>query len=222
MSFHAKLVPQISIEAYLMRILKYCPTTNQVFLSAIVYLDRLSSRIRLKGHASANTDGKRHRHGFVVDSWNVHRYLIACLTASSKFLSDVFYTNSRYAKVGGLPLEELNELEVKFLLMNDFRMMIKLEEMVWYEERLITDRAIWDSENSTANSSKSDEEDFSEDYDDEEGEDYYEEDQDDGVNVRNTRDECCSSTSSNSERSSCSTVTPFCNTPTGSSSTILK
>lgn len=37
--------------------------------------------------------------GFAVDSFNVHRLLIAGVTVASKFFSDVFYTNSRYAKV---------------------------------------------------------------------------------------------------------------------------
>ncbi len=37
---------------------------------------------------------------FVVDSFNIHRLVIAGVTCASKFFSDVFYTNSRYAKVG--------------------------------------------------------------------------------------------------------------------------
>jgi len=36
---------------------------------------------------------------FVVDSYNIHRLVIAGVTCASKFFSDVFYTNSRYAKV---------------------------------------------------------------------------------------------------------------------------
>ena len=36
---------------------------------------------------------------FVIDSYNVHRLVIAGVTVASKFFSDVFYTNSRYAKV---------------------------------------------------------------------------------------------------------------------------
>ena len=39
-------------------------------------------------------------HFFVVDSFNIHRLVIAGVTCASKFFSDVFYTNSRYAKVG--------------------------------------------------------------------------------------------------------------------------
>lgn len=58
---------------------------------------------------------------FAIDSYNIHRLLIAGVTVASKFFSDVFYTNSRYAKVGGLPQSELNQLELQFLLLNDFR-----------------------------------------------------------------------------------------------------
>ena len=36
---------------------------------------------------------------FVADSFNIHRLIIAGVTCASKFFSDVFYTNSRYAKV---------------------------------------------------------------------------------------------------------------------------
>lgn len=74
---------------------------------------------------------------FVIDSYNIHRLVIAGVTVASKFFSDVFYTNSRYAKVGGLPQAELNSLELQFLLLNDFRLMISEEEMQHYAEQLI-------------------------------------------------------------------------------------
>jgi len=44
-------------------------------------------------------------HFFVVDSFNIHRLVIAGVTCASKFFSDVFYTNSRYAKVSILDEE---------------------------------------------------------------------------------------------------------------------
>ncbi|KAK5275093.1 cyclin-like protein interacting with PHO85, partial [Exophiala xenobiotica] len=69
---------------------------------------------------------------FVVDSYNIHRLVIAGVTCASKFFSDVFYTNSRYAKVGGLPLAELNNLELQFLLLNDFRLSVPVEELEAY------------------------------------------------------------------------------------------
>ncbi|PWN97603.1 cyclin-related 2, partial [Tilletiopsis washingtonensis] len=125
--FHARNVPSISIESYLLRILKYCPTTNEVFLSLLVYFDRMS-RMGLEERAG---DAEPHpgMRGFAIDSYNVHRLVIAGVTVASKFFSDVFYTNSRYAKVGGLPVHELNQLELQFLLLNDFRLVVPLEEM---------------------------------------------------------------------------------------------
>ncbi|KAF9563315.1 cyclin-domain-containing protein, partial [Agrocybe pediades] len=121
LTFHARNVPTISLEAYLLRILKYCPTTNHVFLSLLVYFERMS---KLSNDAVGRA--------FVIDSYNIHRLVIAGVTVASKFFSDVFYTNSRYAKVGGLPLPELNQLELQFLLLNDFRLVISSSEMQHY------------------------------------------------------------------------------------------
>ncbi|KAL1741942.1 cyclin-domain-containing protein [Schizophyllum fasciatum] len=126
LTFHARNIPTISLEAYLVRILKYCPTTNEVFLSLLVYFDRMS---KLSLEATGRT--------FVIDSYNIHRLVIAGVTVASKFFSDVFYTNSRYAKVGGLPLTELNQLELQFLLLNNFSLVIHPDEMQRYAEQLI-------------------------------------------------------------------------------------
>lgn len=171
LAFHGKNVPSITILSYLSRIHKYCPTTYEVFLSLLVYFDRMtemvnngslhslrqtfqhagehkrppsgpqsgigsmSSRVLsvLSGYAENNhslvatppssgslkvqdqpavpssplisrgpslqADPFNLSHFFVVDSFNIHRLVIAGVTCASKFFSDVFYTNSRYAKV---------------------------------------------------------------------------------------------------------------------------
>ncbi|KAF2200127.1 cyclin-domain-containing protein [Delitschia confertaspora ATCC 74209] len=211
LAFHGKNVPSISILSYLSRIHKYCPTTYEVFLSLLVYFDRMTERVnsgpmqslrqanqksfveRASGDSDVNhhsstsaatlddnsssqvttesaqeaalgpsrSQGKSAKtptgedqsfqednsltgsdpynlsHFFVVDSFNIHRLVIAGVTCASKFFSDVFYTNSRYAKVGGLPLVELNHLELQFLLLNDFRLAVPLEEMEAYGTMLV-------------------------------------------------------------------------------------
>ncbi|KAG8903804.1 hypothetical protein FRB99_002730 [Tulasnella sp. 403] len=144
--FHARNVPTISIESYLLRILKYCPTTNEVFLSLLVYFDRmgkLGDSVQKEWEASADEMFDQGvmppswASPLVIDSYNVHRLIIAGVTVASKFFSDVFYTNSRYAKVGGLPTLELNKLELQFLLLNDFRLAIRPEELQRYYEALL-------------------------------------------------------------------------------------
>ncbi|CAI6341841.1 unnamed protein product [Periconia digitata] len=207
LAFHGKNVPSISILSYLSRIHKYCPTTYEVFLSLLVYFDRMTERVNAgpmlslrqanqqsldranAGMAATPTptsgaptsepptsvpsvqaatpppsgslgkpaeapvqtsqppsppqqeldasDPYNLSHFFVVDSFNIHRLVIAGVTCASKFFSDVFYTNSRYAKVGGLPLVELNHLELQFLLLNDFRLAVPLEEMEAYGTMLV-------------------------------------------------------------------------------------
>ncbi|PTB62587.1 cyclin-domain-containing protein [Trichoderma citrinoviride] len=205
LAFHGKNVPAITILSYLSRIDKYCPTTYEVFLSLLVYFDRMTERVndmvsrtersrrssRTRGSASVAShdtpmgDASRSPDDsdedladdddsedevmvepptkfareasrnaaahvgersvglptpatyFVVDSFNIHRLIIAGVTCSSKFFSDVFYTNSRYAKVGGLPLPELNHLELQFLILNDFRLAIPVEELEAYATMLV-------------------------------------------------------------------------------------
>ncbi|CAG8619290.1 2896_t:CDS:2, partial [Paraglomus occultum] len=124
--FHARSVPSIDIYSYLARILKYCPTTNECFLSLLVYFDRMSKN-------ALATTGKP----FSIDSFNIHRLIISGIMVSSKFFSDVFFTNSRYAKVGGLPVSELNHLELEFLILNEFRLSISVEELQRYGDQLL-------------------------------------------------------------------------------------
>jgi PHO85 cyclin-6/7 len=151
LAFHGKNVPSITILSYLSRIHKYCPTTYEVFLSLLVYFDRMTERVNaapMQALRRDSTEGQENSrpstgysangsdladspppsragketsedveksqythaptpeiaafplsHFFVVDSFNIHRLVIAGVTCASKFFSDVFYTNSRYAKV---------------------------------------------------------------------------------------------------------------------------
>ncbi|KAJ0349952.1 hypothetical protein COL154_005372 [Colletotrichum chrysophilum] len=191
LAFHGKNIPAITILSYLSRIHKYCPTTYEVFLSLLVYFDRMTERVNamVVKHEEARrqstsqstsrpqsadvdmrdsdetdsdladdedvnektatpTDGgivpqptppgaSGPATYFVVDSFNIHRLIIAGVTCASKFFSDVFYTNSRYAKVGGLPLAELNHLELQFLLLNDFRLAVPVEDLEAYATMLV-------------------------------------------------------------------------------------
>ncbi|KAI7859862.1 cyclin-domain-containing protein, partial [Circinella umbellata] len=120
--FHSRAVPNIKINAYLSRVLQFTPFNNEVLLSLLVYFDRIA---KLRG-------GK-----FIVNSLNIHRLLIASLVVASKFTSDVFYTNARYAKVGGLPLLELNKLEMEFLFLCNFNLHVRLEDMQEYGDQLL-------------------------------------------------------------------------------------
>jgi hypothetical protein len=117
LSFHARNIPSITITAYLNRILKYCPTDPEVFISVLVYFDRI---LRIASHQAQPIFGAYYPlydtlpapplvnspplsthldDTFTINSFNVHRLVITTIAVATKFFSDQFYTNSRYARV---------------------------------------------------------------------------------------------------------------------------
>lgn len=86
--FHARSIPSITIHAYFTRILKYCPCANECLIAILVYFDRMTQ-----------PDPKLGLKPLHIDSYNIHRLIITGLMISSKLYSDVFFTNTRYAKV---------------------------------------------------------------------------------------------------------------------------
>ena len=53
-----------------------------------------------------------------------------------KYNEDDYYANTFYAKVGGISLEEINQLEYEFLSMCNFSMTIKNKKFSKYYEYL--------------------------------------------------------------------------------------
>eukprot|EP01018_Ginkgo_biloba_P011067 Gb_27690 [translate_table: standard] len=101
-------VPDTSIERYLERIFKYVNCSPYVFVVANVYIDRL-----IQFHPQ-----------FRITCMNVHRLLITAVMVASKFVEDLNYRNSYYARVGGLRTEEINKLEIEFLFMMGFKLQV--------------------------------------------------------------------------------------------------
>ncbi|KAB5526851.1 hypothetical protein DKX38_020698 [Salix brachista] len=97
--FHGLTRPTISIQSYLERIFKYANCSPSCFVVAYVYLDRFAQR----------------QPSLPINSFNVHRLLIASVLVSAKFMDDMYYNNAYYARVGGISTIEMNYLEVDFL-----------------------------------------------------------------------------------------------------------
>lgn len=137
LSFRGKQVPGITLKQYFQRIQKYCPTTNDVLLSLLVHFDRIAKKCNAIANEHFDADSSLSQQQiFVMDSHNIHRLIIAAITVSTKFISDFFYSNSRYARVGGISLQELNHLELQFLILCDFRLIISVEELQRYADLL--------------------------------------------------------------------------------------
>ena len=108
--FHAMRAPAISIKDYLERIFKYASCSSECFVLALVYIDRLIQR-----------------NNFVINSLNAHRVVITSIMLAAKFFDDQYFNNAYYAKVGGVPLAEINSLELEYLFLINFSLHVTPE-----------------------------------------------------------------------------------------------
>lgn len=120
--FHSTRAPAISIADYLKRIRKYFVCSDECFVMALVYVDRLS-----KMESSVP-----------VCKLTVHRLLLISVMVAAKFHDDVYYSNKYYSKVGGISLKEVNALEAVFLKMMGWNVCVSGQEYELYH-RLVNE-----------------------------------------------------------------------------------
>jgi hypothetical protein len=113
--------PAISVKDYLFRLIVHATLSPPILLSMVFYVDKLCAMYS----------------AFTISSLTVHRFLITAATVAAKGLSDSFWTNSLYAKVGGVSLRELALLELEFLRQLDWRIVPKPETLVDYYRGLV-------------------------------------------------------------------------------------
>jgi hypothetical protein len=117
--FEALRAPQISVLDYLLRIYTYASCSSECFVLALIYIDRLHQM-----------------QGFVLTDLNVHRVVITSIVLAAKFFDDHYFNNAYYAKVGGVPCSEMNELEIEFLLLTNFSLHVSSETYTRYYNEL--------------------------------------------------------------------------------------
>src|SRR3954452_9885821 len=113
--------PGISVRDYLFRLIVHATLSPPILLSMVYYVDRLCSLYP----------------AFTISSLTVHRFLITAATVAAKGLSDSFWTNSLYARVGGVSVKELALLELEFLRRLEWRIVPKPETLVDYYKGLV-------------------------------------------------------------------------------------
>ncbi|KAH9878772.1 hypothetical protein IAQ61_002046 [Plenodomus lingam] len=119
--FHSRAPPGISVRDYLSRLIVHATLSPPILLSMVFYVDKLCAMYP----------------AFTISSLTVHRFLITAATVAAKGLSDSFWTNSLYARVGGVSVRELALLELEFLRKLDWRIVPKPEVLVDYYKGLV-------------------------------------------------------------------------------------
>ena len=74
---------------------------------------------------------------FTINTLTVHRFLITAATVAAKGLSDSFWNNATYAKVGGVRVAELKLLELEFLYRVDWKIVPNPDVLVAYYKGLV-------------------------------------------------------------------------------------
>ena len=119
--FHSRAPPTISVIDYLQRLATHATLSQPILLSMVYYIDRLCASYP----------------AFHISSLTVHRFLITSATVASKGLSDSFWTNRVYSRVGGVSVKELALLELEFLWRIEWRIVPKPEILVDYYRNLV-------------------------------------------------------------------------------------
>ncbi|ODH52915.1 hypothetical protein GX48_00783 [Paracoccidioides brasiliensis] len=119
--FHSRSPPRISVQDYLQRLTTHATLSPPILLSMVFYIDRLCALYP----------------AFTVSTLTVHRFLISSATVASKGLSDSFWTNKTYARVGGISVAELALLELEFLWRVEWRIVPQPEVLEDYYRNLV-------------------------------------------------------------------------------------
>jgi len=119
--FHSRTAPGISVRDYLHRLARHATLTPPLLLAMVYYIDRLCAMYP----------------EFTINTLTVHRFLITAATVAAKGLSDSFWNNTTYARVGGVRVAELKLLELEFLYRVDWKIVPNPEVLVAYYKGLV-------------------------------------------------------------------------------------
>ena len=119
MVFSANLIPNISIEEYLIRIQKYANMETSTLIVSLILIDRLCQKANL-----------------TLTYHNIHRIIFSAILISIKYNEDNYYDNQFYAEIAGVKLKELKLLEYSFISLLHFNLFIQDEIYEKYKQYL--------------------------------------------------------------------------------------
>ena len=115
-SFYYENPPLLSIRNYCERVLKYTHCEESSLIISLLYTDRICEK-----------------NNFILTPNNIHKFIFIAVIMSIKYNEDECYTDSYYAKVGGVSLEEFCLLQYEFLKLIQYRLFISEGEYDKYK-----------------------------------------------------------------------------------------
>lgn len=88
----------ISLFDYLIRIEKYFNCSNTIIIVMLIYIDRIYDT-----------------YSIYINKYSAHRIVISAYSIANKYMEDDQYSNTYYAEIAGITLDEFNLLEREML-----------------------------------------------------------------------------------------------------------
>jgi len=107
--FFSTEVPDIPISDYLRRIAWFYDSPKECFVLALEYIHRVT----------------KYNPEVVVNHNTAHRLVATCIMVATKFIDDLVFNHTFYAKVVGLPALTMSTLEQELLFMISFDLFVK-------------------------------------------------------------------------------------------------
>ena len=105
--FFLNHIPQISIEDYIKRILKYTQMNISSLILAIIYIDKMCEK-----------------NSYILCFNNIHRLILSSCLLSIKFNEDITFHNDLYARISGESVENVNKLEYELYVLLNFSLFV--------------------------------------------------------------------------------------------------
>jgi hypothetical protein len=116
LSFYSKKKANVSITEYIERLIRYTRCEEASLITSLIYIDRICEESPL-----------------VLTDNNIYRVLLASLITAIKYNEDEIYSNNFYAKVGGIPREEIDRIEYEFLKLINYSLYVKSDTYQKYK-----------------------------------------------------------------------------------------
>ena len=109
---YSKNIPVLSLNKYLVRIMKYTECENNTLIVAYLYIIKLIEK-----------------ESFVLGVNNAYRLLLGAAVLAKKVLEDIRLNNAYYCDIGGISVSELNMIEYSLFTRINFDVNLKMEDV---------------------------------------------------------------------------------------------
>ena len=119
--FMTKTIPVMTIKDYLLRLSQYTKINESTLIIILIYIDRICKI-----------------NNFQLNFKNIYKLIISSMIIAIKYNEDTFYSTQVYAKLGGVSPQELNFLEMQFLILIKFSLFVEKALYDKYYDNLIS------------------------------------------------------------------------------------